>query len=203
MNTPQEATMSNVDNPLKVGSSPTSGASLKIDGIAIFPWFSIYCPSEKPDDVEVMAEFLDLIAGCKTHDYASGEIVMEQDSPSGPLLVLMEGEVEILRDDIRVSKIAQAGAVFGEMSVLLGCPHTATVRALKPSRFAVIENPLQFLTSSPDASLHVARLLAKRLDSLSKYLADVKRQYEGHDHLGMVDEVLETLMHRQPRPSVH
>jgi hypothetical protein len=27
----------------------------------------------------------------------------------------------------------------------------------------------------------------------------VKRQYEGHDHLGMVDEVIEALMHR-PRP---
>jgi hypothetical protein len=34
---------------------------------------------------------------------------------------------------------------------------------------------------------------------LNRYLVDVKAQYEGHDHLGMVDEVLETLMHRQPR----
>jgi len=81
----------------------------------------------------------------------------------------------------------------------LNCPHTATVRALKPSKFALIENPRQFLASSSDASLHVATLLAKRLDALNKYLVDVKRQYEGHDHLGMVDEVLETLMHRQPR----
>jgi hypothetical protein len=30
-------------------------------------------------------------------------------------------------------------------------------------------------------------------------LADVKQQYEGHDHLGMVDDVLDTLMHHQPR----
>jgi hypothetical protein len=48
----------------------------------------------------------------------------------------------------------------------------------------------------------VARLLARRLDSLNKYLVDVKAQYEGHDHLGMVDEVLEALMHRHPRPRV-
>jgi CRP/FNR family cyclic AMP-dependent transcriptional regulator len=147
-----------------------------------------------------MADFLDWIAGCKTQDFAPGQIVMEQDSPAGPLLVLLEGEVEILRDDVRVAKTAQGGAVFGEMSVLLGCAHTATVRALKPSRFAVIENPRQFLTASPDASFHVASLLARRLDALNKYLVDVKRQYEGHDHLGMVDEVLGTLMHRQPRP---
>ena len=152
-----------------------------------------------PDDALVMADFLELVRGCNTRDYAPSEVVMEQDSPAGPLLVLIEGEVEILRDNVRVARAAQAGAVFGEMSVLLGCAHTATVRALKPSRFAIIENPRQFLTSSADASFHVAGLLAKRLDALNKYLVDVKRQYEGHDHLGMVDEVLGTLMHRQPR----
>jgi CRP-like cAMP-binding protein len=149
-----------------------------------------------------MADFLELIADSKTRNYAPGEIAMEQGSPAGALLVLLEGEVEILRDDVRVAKTAQAGAVFGEMSVLLNCAHTATVRALKPSRFAVIENPREFLSSSSAASLHVACLLAKRLDALNKYLVDVKRQYEGHDHLGMVDDVLETLMHRQPRPPV-
>ena len=154
------------------------------------------------DNARAMTDFLDLVAGRNNRDYAPGAIVMEQDAAAGPLLVLIEGEVEILRDDIRVAKTAQAGAVFGEMSVLLGCAHTATVRALRPSRFAVIENPRQFLTSSSAASFHVARLLARRLDALSKYLVDVKRQYEGHDHLGMVDEVLETLMHRQPRPPV-
>ncbi len=147
-----------------------------------------------------MADFLELVRAFNTRDYAPGEVVMEQDSPTGPLLVLLDGEVEILRDNVRVAKTAQAGAVFGEMSVLLGSAHTATVRALKPCRFAVIEKPRDFLNSSATASFHVASLLAKRLDALNKYLVDVKRQYEGHDHLGMVDDVLETLMHRQPRP---
>ena len=147
-----------------------------------------------------MADFLELVRELDTRNIAPGEIIMEQDTASGPLLVLIEGEVEILRDEVRVAKTSQPGAVFGEMSVLLGCAHTATVKAIKPSRFAVIENPRQFLASSAEASLHVASLLARRLDALNKYLVDVKRQYEGHDHLGMVDEVLETLMHRQPRP---
>jgi CRP/FNR family cyclic AMP-dependent transcriptional regulator len=150
-----------------------------------------------------MANILELIAGHPTRSFAPGETIMEQDAPSGPLLVLVEGEVEILRDKVRVGKISLPGAVFGEMSVLLGSAHTATVCALKPSRFAVIEEPRQFLAGSADASLHVASLLAKRLDALSKYLVNVKEQYEGHDHLGMVDSVLETLMHRQPRPPAH
>jgi len=147
-----------------------------------------------------MVDILKLVSACPAREYGVGELVIEQDSPTGPLYVLLSGEVEILRDDMRVAKTSQPGAVFGEMSVLLGCAHTATVKVLKPSRFAVIENPRQFLNASADASFHVASLLAKRLDALNKYLVDVKRQYEGHDHLGMVDEVLETLMHRQPRP---
>jgi len=148
-----------------------------------------------------MTDFLELVACCDNRNFAPEEVVIEQGSATGPLLVLIHGEVEILRDNIRVAKTAMAGAVFGEMSVLMGCAHTATVRAIQPSRFAIIENPRQFLKSSAAASFHVASLLAKRLDTLNKYLVDVKRQYEGHDHIGMVDEVLETLMHRQPHLS--
>ncbi len=147
-----------------------------------------------------MSAMLQLIAGHKVQDFAPGDIVLEQGSASGRLLVLIHGEVEILRDKVRVAKASTPGAVFGEMSVLLESAHSATVRALKPSSFAIIENPRQFLGSSAEASLFVAKLLAARLDALTKYLVDVKQQYEGHDHIGMVDEVLDTLMHRQPHP---
>jgi CRP/FNR family transcriptional regulator, cyclic AMP receptor protein len=143
---------------------------------------------------------LQLIAGHKVQNFAPGDVVLEQGGPSGHLMVLIHGEVEILRDNVRVAKSSAPGAVFGEMSVLLETAYTATVRALKPSSFAIIENPHKFLRSSADASLHVAKLLANRLNALNKYLVDVKQQYDGHDHIGMVDQVLETLMHRQPRP---
>lgn len=144
-------------------------------------------------------KILELSAGLPVRIFDAGAVVLDQGAACGEMLVLLEGEVEVLRDGVRVAKAAEPGAVFGEMSVLLDTPYTATVRALKPSRFAVVVNPKEFLAASPEASLHVARLLAKRIDALNSYLIDVKRQYEGHDHLGMVDEVLETLMHRQPR----
>ncbi len=146
-----------------------------------------------------MSAMLKLVAGHPVKNVEAGGIVMEQGCTSGILLVLVEGEVEVLRDEVRVAKVSEPGAVFGELAVLLGSPHGATVRALKPSSFAIIESPRQFLESSAEASLHVAALLAARLHALNQYLVDVKQQYEGHDHLGMVDDVLETLMHRQPR----
>jgi|ERR1017187_22796 CRP-like cAMP-binding protein len=171
--------------------------------MAFPPAFCIYSCGSSANDGLVVSAMLQLIAGHKVQDFAPGDVVMEQESASGSLLVLIKGEVEILRDNVRVARASAPGAVFGEMSVLLGGAHSATVRVLKPSSFAIIENPRQFLESSADASLHVAKLLASRLDALNKYLVDVKEQYEGHDHMGMVDEVLETLMHRQPRPPSH
>jgi CRP/FNR family cyclic AMP-dependent transcriptional regulator len=146
-----------------------------------------------------MSAILRLIAGHRVESFEVGGIVIEQGTARGPLLVLIEGEVEVLRDQVRVAKASEPGAVFGEMSVLLGTSHTATIRALKPSTFAIIEDPRRFLESSAEASLHVAGLLAARLNALNHYLVNVKQQYEGHDHLGMVDDVLDTLMHHQPR----
>jgi len=146
-----------------------------------------------------MSAILELIAGHKVENFDVGGVVLEQGTTRGLLLVLIQGEVEVLRDNVRVAKTSEQGAVFGEMSVLLRQPHTATVRALKPSSFAIIEDPEQFLASSSAVSLHIARMLANRLSALTTYLVDVKQQYEGHDHLGMVDEVLESLTHHQPR----
>lgn len=147
-----------------------------------------------------MSAILKLVADHKVQNFEPGAIVIEQGQAGEQLFVLIAGEVEVLRDQVRVAKASTPGAVFGEMSVLLRSTHTATVKALKPSSFSVIENPREFLESSAAASLHVARLLAARLDALNKYLVDVQQQYEGHDHLGMVNEVLDTLMHRHPRP---
>ncbi len=146
-----------------------------------------------------MSAFLELVRNHPVVRFLPGNILVEQNHLTGKLLVLLDGEVEVLRDEVRVGKAAEPGACFGEMSALLDRPHTATVRALRDCSVAIIDEPREFLANSPTAALHVARLLARRLDALNKYLIDVKRQYEGHDHLGMVDEVLDTLMHRQPK----
>ncbi len=143
-----------------------------------------------------MSPLLDFVATHASRQFAAGGIVIEQGERTGELLVLVSGEVEILRDAVRVARATEPGVAFGEMSALLGGPHTATVRALTPAVFSVIEQPREFLTTHPEASLYIAELLARRLDALNKYLIDVQRQYQGHDHLGMVDEVLGALMHR-------
>ena len=145
-----------------------------------------------------MAGILELVADFPRRTFDEGQTVIDQGVVSPMILILLDGEVEVVREEVRLAKESRPGAVFGEISALLGGPYTASVRTLKPSTFAVIEDSDSFLSQSAEASLHVARLLARRINVLNKYLVDVKRQYEGHDHLGMVDEVLDSLMHRQP-----
>lgn len=158
--------------------------------------FGIYAAQAGGYVVVRMSPFLDHTEGHEPRRFDAGEVVIEQGARTGELLVLVSGSVEILRDDVRIAKATEAGVVFGEMSALLDSAATATVRTLEPAVFTVIGEPLAFLIAHPQTALYVAELLARRLDSLNKYLIDVKRQYEGHDHIGMVDEVLETLMHR-------
>ncbi len=131
-----------------------------------------------------------------------GEPLIEQGDRTERVYVLIEGSVEVTKDGVSVTKVAEPGAVFGEMAVLLDVPHTAAVRTLAPSRFYVIDNARAFLERHPAANWHLCRLLARRLDALNQYLVDIKQQFAGHDHLGMVDGMLDLLMHRQPRNRV-
>jgi len=140
---------------------------------------------------------LDYCAGLPERIFGAGEVVIQEGAP-GSLFVLAEGAVEVLKGNLRVNLVDEPGAIFGEVSALLGIPPMATVRALERSRFYVVDDGLAFIVSRPELALAVARLLASRLMSVTSYLVDVKKQFEDQEsHLGIVDEVLETLVHTQ------
>jgi len=145
-----------------------------------------------------MASILDNCAGVPCERFAPGSVLLSEGETSGRLYVLAEGSVEVLRGDTQVAVIGEAGSVFGEMSVLLNRPHTATVRAASPVGAFVFEDAASFLKSNPEIAFLVGKLLAARLNAATTYLVDLKRQFEGQgDHFGMVGEVLETLIHQQ------
>jgi CRP/FNR family cyclic AMP-dependent transcriptional regulator len=146
-----------------------------------------------------MASILDSCVGSPRQDFAPGAILLSEGDTSGRLFVLSEGSVEVLRGDTQVAVVGEPGSIFGEMSVLLNRPHTATVRATSPVRAFVFEDAASFLKAHPEIAFGLSRLLAERLNAATTYLVDVKRQFEGQgNHLGMVGEVLETLIHQQP-----
>jgi CRP-like cAMP-binding protein len=141
---------------------------------------------------------LDLCQHVPVRSFAPGEVLLAEGDKSGRLYILTEGEVEIVKGDFQINSVSEQGAVFGEISALLDMPHMATVRALTHARAHEIEDGAQFLKDNQQVAFHLAQLLARRLQGVSSYLVDLKSQFASHqDHLGMVDDVLETLVHQQ------
>ena len=151
-----------------------------------------------------MSELLALCADEPVREVPTGEILMAEGDAPSRLYVLIDGSLTVEKDGTAFAWIDYPGAVFGEMSVVLGRPATATVRATSDTRVHVIEDAEDFLRARPGAALTVLRMTAARLDGLTQYLVDVKQQFAGLDgHLGMVDGILDSLVHHQgppPRP---
>jgi CRP-like cAMP-binding protein len=124
------------------------------------------------------------------------DVVVEQGQRLPSLLILVEGDLAVERDGVVLARLDRPGTIVGEMSTLLDSPATATVRARTASTLLVADDAASFLVERPDVLLQVARALARRLDNLTGHLVDVKKQYgDESGHLGMLDDVLTTLMH--------
>jgi CRP-like cAMP-binding protein len=151
-----------------------------------------------------VASILDICAGTAPKTFAAGTTLLTEGKTSGQLYILASGTVEVLRGDTQVALVGDPGAVFGEMSVLLNRPHTATVKALSPVSVYVFEDAASFLKSHPEIAFLLCRLLADRLNAATTYLADLTQQFASHgNHLGMVGEVLESLIHQQHEEFSH
>jgi CRP-like cAMP-binding protein len=127
----------------------------------------------------------------------AGEKLLAQGERSDTIYFLLEGSVEVVKDGYEVAVVSSKGAVFGEMSILLDTECSASVRCLEDSKFIAIGDPRKYLEEHPKLIWHIAQILGLRLFNLNQYLVDIKHQYEGHDHLNMVDDVLETLLNQQ------
>jgi CRP-like cAMP-binding protein len=146
---------------------------------------------------------LDQLSQSPIATYAAGQTIIDEGSRPGKLFFLKEGRVEVIRNGTRVALIKTKGSVIGEMSLLLDIPATASVIAQGEAALHVIDDPLEFLKDHPDVNLQVSRMLAYRLDSATRYLVDVKEQLaECSDHVGMVDGVLDAILHRDLKSKV-
>lgn len=144
-----------------------------------------------------MPSLLEHCRGLPEIELAPGQYLIEEGQQTGRLYVLADGVADVLKGNVPIATVDEQGAFFGEMSALLGTPHSATVRAAEPCRFYVVEDAQAFF-ASPEIMLAVSRLLAKRLQMVTTYLADLQHQFaERDDHLGMVDEVLDSLLNHQ------
>jgi CRP-like cAMP-binding protein len=143
-----------------------------------------------------MTTFIDHVHGLTKQTFKKGETVLAQGEKKKALYFLCEGKVEILKNDTPICMVADRGAVFGEVSVLLNIAQTATVRAIEPSTFFVIREAPKYLQTHSALSLLLGKLLARRLVEADSYLLDIKQKLAAlSQHVG--DKVPEEILFRQ------
>jgi CRP/FNR family transcriptional regulator, cyclic AMP receptor protein len=122
--------------------------------------------------------------------YQAGETVLAAGSRSGRLLILRKGAVAIVKEAIEIAKVAESGAVFGELSALLDQPHTADVRALETSQFHIAD-AADLLAQDSVALLYVAQVLARRLHGANRALIELKSQLQAGQPRSVIDKTVE------------
>jgi CRP-like cAMP-binding protein len=125
----------------------------------------------------LMHEILDYCTGGTTRHISGGNLIVREGGKSGHLFILIEGRLEVIKGDSVVAVLTEPGAVFGEMSVLLNRPHSASVRAASDSVVYELDDAIIFLREQPAVVLLIAQLLAQRLNVATTYLADLMHQY--------------------------
>jgi CRP-like cAMP-binding protein len=121
------------------------------------------------------ATFQKSLADLPIVTFQAGETVIAGGSKTGRLLILRKGTVAILTDETEIARVAEPGAVFGELSILLDQPHMADVCAVESSQFHVAD-ATELLAKNPIAVLYVATVLAQRLVGANHALIQLKSE---------------------------
>jgi cAMP-dependent protein kinase regulator len=110
-----------------------------------------------------------LVAAFELKMVPNGEVLMQQGGSSSELCVLLRGRCEVTCQTpagvVKVGADLREGAVFGEVSLLLGVPASATVQAVTPSLILTLAaDPFnQILASDAAVQLGLMRVAATRL----------------------------------------
>jgi CRP-like cAMP-binding protein len=111
-----------------------------------------------------------------TERLAPGSKLVEQGKTDADLLILISGELTVLRDGKHLAEIYEAGAYVGETSAFTGRPHSATVVAKTEAR--VVRVPAKmvpaFFRRSPDAAKKLAHNLSRRLHTTTDKLVEAR-----------------------------
>jgi len=146
-----------------------------------------------------MDDVLTLCRGLPARTFAPGERVLAEGDRGGTVFVLVTGRVEVRKGEVTITSVSEPGAFLGEIAALLGTPISADVIATEPSEVLVVEHAATSISERPELTLAIARLLARRLQAVTSYLADLRRQYADQGgHLAMMDTVLSELTSSRP-----
>jgi hypothetical protein len=135
------------------------------------------------------AELTVLVDDCQLLTYGPGEAVVREGAEGHSLFCLLHGRVDVCKqmEDGRQVSVSQLkpGDVFGEMTLFLDTPRSATVRTLEESRLLRVGRPAvrRLLELNPALLERIAALVSARQAELEQLS---REQMKGHS-LGLLE----------------
>ncbi|MEL7227538.1 MAG: cyclic nucleotide-binding domain-containing protein, partial [Cyanobacteria bacterium J06576_12] len=102
--------------------------------------------------------------------FESGEVLFHEGDQGSSFYIVLSGSVEVYLEklDRKVVATRGVGEFFGEMSLLLDAPRSASIRAMEETLLFVVErsNLQPILKRHPELADHISAELSSRSDSL-------------------------------------
>ncbi len=114
---------------------------------------------------------------------AAGEVLFQENDPGNAFYIVLSGAVEVVSETLNQQlSVLAAGKSFGELSLMLGVPRSATVRALEPTLLFVI-NQFGFQQLLRDYPM-IYEAIVQELKTHQEELAQRQEQLR---QLGLID----------------
>ena len=109
--------------------------------------------------------------------YQKGDALFVEGDESQDLYFLLSGHLEVLKGDKKIAEITESGALFGELSFLLGAKRTATIQAEHEVTVRRIpKNEVStFLKDFPAVAEKITQIIARRLDESSQAIFGLRQ----------------------------
>lgn len=119
--------------------------------------------------MDILAMFKD---SDKTQNYSEGAFIFHQGEPGASMYVILEGEVDILLNDIVIATF-KPGDTMGEMALIDEEPRSASAFAKTDCKLVPIdkENFLYLVQQTPYFALHVMKTLSGKVRAVNKMIS--------------------------------
>ncbi len=114
---------------------------------------------------------IDILNKGSSKTYSHGSIVINEGVLGSHIYILIDGKIEVTKNDKFIAHINDGGSVLGEISLLLGLPYTATCRSIGETHLYAIQITPRFLEDNPKLLLMIARDLARKLHKATSSLS--------------------------------
>ena len=107
----------------------------------------------------------------KIKKFQKGELICQEDTFGGDMYVIISGKAQVYKmiDNHRIDlAYEEEGDFFGEISLLINCPRTASVLVLSKTSF------IDKIVSDPRFALKMATTMANRLEEAHKVISKLE-----------------------------